>query len=651
MEDTANKINIINPDKGPTSFSFSEYFYNKIDLVPILEQSLEKMKKFIEFILSKLGKFCENKEEKQNAYLSEKIFDFMIDNSEKLGIVFFYQLLKEEKFINILINLFFEDIFIAQIKKLLEKIIYIFNIDYKHAEINNPLNSLYNDFINCGIIEQNDLKENEARESLTEEEKMFFELESSQILWEKYRKNGIEEDANNFLEDLLSGCEKLLDQIKEEEKLSPARIEYYNLKINEIKNFKNTKNKEEENKKNIKEKNKNIFDIDFNFENEEEEEEENEEIKTQEEIKDDIRELRKKSLKDRTYFYKDELIKEDEDEYIEYKNYYFPLKEKQKELERQLCAFLNTNGGRIYIGVNDKKMVKGVVTNKKLSFYESIILNLTKNFYPKIDPKDYFKFYALPIKNNCNGKILDNLYIFKIIIKRGDPTELYSIFDNNGLNIATRQAGQCPNLKASEIHEKIIERKNMKKIPQNHIINDDIVDFNDPEPLINKKIIKNENKKEILFIPKSKDYNWHNYYKKNNNKNNNNNKSNKNNNFKTNKNNKNKINNNNINYNNNINDNFIGFEKKKNKKKKKKNEDKNKQVRLFITNIDKNAIVEEMNDLFKPFKCKNLEFYENQDNKSAQMDFDKEADADDFINTFSGFTTGKNRIKLQKTFI
>ena len=58
-----------------------------------------------------------------------------------------------------------------------------------------------------------------------------------------------------------------------------------------------------------------------------------------------------------------------------------------------------------------------------------------------------------------------------------------------------------------------------------------------------------------------------------------------------------------------------------------------------------------MNDLFKPFKCKNLEFYENQDNKSAQMDFDKEADADDFINTFSGFTTGKNRIKLQKTFI
>ena len=229
--------------------SWKSNIYNKIDLVPILEQSLEKMKKFIEFILSKLGKFCENKEEKQNAYLSEKIFDFMIDNSEKLGIVFFYQLLKEEKFINILINLFFEDIFIAQIKKLLEKIIYIFNIDYKHAEINNPLNSLYNDFINCGIIEQNDLKENEARESLTEEEKMFFELESSQILWEKYRKNGIEEDANNFLEDLLSGCEKLLDQIKEEEKLSPARIEYYNLKINEIKNFKNTKNKEEENKK------------------------------------------------------------------------------------------------------------------------------------------------------------------------------------------------------------------------------------------------------------------------------------------------------------------------------------------------------------------------------------------------------------------
>ena len=50
-------------------------------------------------------------------------------------------------------------------------------------------------------------------------------------------------------------------------------------------------------------------------------EEDDDEEKSQEEIIEDIKELRKKPLKDRTYFYKDELIKEDEDEYIEYKNY------------------------------------------------------------------------------------------------------------------------------------------------------------------------------------------------------------------------------------------------------------------------------------------------------------------------------------------
>ena len=639
MEDDYNNknINIIVSDKEQTTLSFSEYFYNKIDFIPILEQSLEKMKKFIEFITSKLEKFYENKEDKQNIYLSEKILECIINNSEKLGITFFYQLIHEEKFIYILVNLFFDGNFPEQIKSLLEKIISIFNIDYKVREINNPLYSFYRDFISYGIIEEKDLKENEARESLTEEEQIFLESESVKILWENYREKGEEEDAKNFLEDLLSECEKHLGQIKEEKKLSPASIEFYESKINDIKNFKNNKNKVEENPKNIidniENKNMDIEDNNFNFENEEEEEEEeeNEEIKTQEEVINDIIEQRKKPLKDRTYFYKNELIGPDEDEYIEYKNYYFPLGKKQSELERQFCAFLNTNGGRIYIGIDDKKTVKGVVTYKKLSYYESIILNLVKNFKPKIEPKHYFKFYALPIRDKNNGKIIDNLYVFKIIIKRGDPTELYYIFDETGLNIATRQAGQCPNLKASEIYEKIIERKNMKKLKQNQIINGDSVDFNDPEPLINKKIIKNENQKEKLFFPKAKFQNKFKYNRKtdkiNNNRSNNNSNKNNNNNF------------NGINF---------GFEKKKNKKKKKKNDNRNKQIKVNITNIDKDADEKIMIEVFKSCNCKNLKFYENQNSKSAQMDFDNETEADNFINMFDGYTFGKRRIKLQK---
>ena len=71
--------------------------------------------------------------------------------------------------------------------------------------------------------------------------------------------------------------------------------------------------------------------------------------------------------------------------------------------------------------------------------------------------------------------------------------KLYYVF-NNILNISIRQAGQCPNLKASEIHEKIIERKNMEF--KNNLIKEENLDMNDPAPFINQKIIDNENAKD-----------------------------------------------------------------------------------------------------------------------------------------------------------
>ena len=43
---------------------------------------------------------------------------------------------------------------------------------------------------------------------------------------------------------------------------------------------------------------------------------------------------------------------------IEYKNYSFPFNVKHKEqFKKQICAFLNSKGGRIFIGITDDKVV------------------------------------------------------------------------------------------------------------------------------------------------------------------------------------------------------------------------------------------------------------------------------------------------------
>ena len=63
MEEPENNL-INNNQKETNQISFSEYFYNNIDLLPVLKESLEKMKKFIIFIINQMKKVGENKEEK-----------------------------------------------------------------------------------------------------------------------------------------------------------------------------------------------------------------------------------------------------------------------------------------------------------------------------------------------------------------------------------------------------------------------------------------------------------------------------------------------------------------------------------------------------------------------------------------------------------
>ena len=99
----------------------------------------------------------------------------------------------------------------------------------------------------------------------------------------------------------------------------------------------------------------------------------------------EIQELKEIPLKDRTFLYRDEELDEGEDEYIEYKEYRYPFSQDQiDEIKRQYCGFLNNNGGRIYIGINDLKIVKGIELDyKKRDTLRNELVNYTYDFYPK----------------------------------------------------------------------------------------------------------------------------------------------------------------------------------------------------------------------------------------------------------------------------
>ena len=180
--------------------------------------------------------------------------------------------------------------------------------------------------------------------------------------------------------------------------------------------------------------------------------------------KEELTKLKEIPLKDREFFYRDEELSEGEDEYIEFKNYTYPFtQEKIDEIKRQYCGFLNSQGGRIYIGINDLKIVKGILLDYKTrDTIRNELINYTYDFYPKCR-LNKINVYFIPIKSMQNKNIIPNLYVIKIIILPGDIYNLYSITNKGGYISAIRLPGQCINLTAEEIHDEIIRRSELLK--------------------------------------------------------------------------------------------------------------------------------------------------------------------------------------------
>lgn len=202
-------------------------------------------------------------------------------------------------------------------------------------------------------------------------------------------------------------------------------------------------------------------------------------------IYDELKELRKKPIKKRTFFYKNENLAEGEDEFTEFKNYFYPLDEDQeKELKRQYCGFLNSNGGRIYIGIKDERIVKGIeLTYKDEDSFRNTLVSYGNEFYPKCR-LDKIKVYFIPVKNMFTQKFINNYYVVKIVVLPGDHFKLYSM-TSKGYNSAKRLQGQSINLTADEIEKEIIDRT-LSKLNSSYIQSQiNYEEFDDPQPEIN----------------------------------------------------------------------------------------------------------------------------------------------------------------------
>ena len=229
-------------------------------------------------------------------------------------------------------------------------------------------------------------------------------------------------------------------------------------------------------------------------------------------MNEEINKVKNIPLKDREFLYKDEELIDEENEYTEFKQYSYPFsQEKIDEIKRQYCGFLNSHGGRIYIGINDFRIVKGINLDRKA--YESVkndLINYSKDFYPtcKIDK---INVYFLTLKHSKTNKVMSDLYVIKIIVMPGEPYNLYSINNKGGYISALRLPGQCINLTGEEILTELMKRTNLlrqKNINDKNKINDaEKKEFEEFDEEINEDDKESDledknNKKNLIYVIK-----------------------------------------------------------------------------------------------------------------------------------------------------
>ncbi len=192
-----------------------------------------------------------------------------------------------------------------------------------------------------------------------------------------------------------------------------------------------------------------------------------------------------KELRFRQYFFKDEELKEDENTKVEYKKYFWRFSYGiSLALKKTICGFLNRAGGRLYIGVNDKKRVVGIeLTVDQRDEIKRHVLGLVRNFTPaNVNTSQLLDVAFLPIKEIRNHQKIPGLFVMKIIVKPGNSPKLYSI-SKDILECYQRNNAETVLLRPDEFWEALAEReKSFDEKKKSLSTAADEKDFIDPEP-------------------------------------------------------------------------------------------------------------------------------------------------------------------------
>ena len=165
----------------------------------------------------------------------------------------------------------------------------------------------------------------------------------------------------------------------------------------------------------------------------------------------------------RSLFRKEEILEANEGRSQEFKRYTWPISAPniKNHIKKTIVGFLNTHGGIIYVGVYEDKEKKNTVTGimldrTKLKEVHDFFRGLVDEVYPKhngfevtrettitrfesnrIPINQYVSLEFLPVVekqeyyNHRPDKLLDKLYIVKLIVKIGYPKHFYHLINQD----------------------------------------------------------------------------------------------------------------------------------------------------------------------------------------------------------------------------
>ena len=586
-----------NAQNSNKTFFFSGYEINNIDfLIPLFKSSIKYQDDFIKEIETKLQDFISEAQSTIDNYLSDKNnFIVVLPSLIKiLGIPFAHNILNTNFLYN-LIGWFFDNAKMST--KIEEKIKNIFDayMDvFRFVVSNDKLNNIRESLTDFNLIQKKEeIKDKDAKDDEIIYENYYALLNGLKTL----KEIGLDKEKVVELEKKYDTLKKEIKtyKYKNERKAEngleknqinyKAEIEFFEGLLKDLDNYFKDLNKSK-----LKINDNNFIDYnEINFE--------------KNKIEENIPPL--PPLHDRTSLYLDEKLKERRNEFIEFKSYSFPLtKEYMEDIRRQICGFLNSRGGRLYIGINGENKVKGVALNSKArDNTRNSIVNLTHDFYPNCR-LDKVTVDFIPVKDRKTNKFINRRYVVKIKVLPGDPGLLYSM-TTVGYNSTIRKNIQVYELNSTEIYKEIIDRDDKKSQNKDIIINKEL-SIKDPSPEININEDDEENRDENGFplFGNNKDLN---------------------------RNNSNNSNNNKVNV------------KPPGKKGKKSYMVREGDITVKVT-FDIDVPINEVNGHFKDCKCSSQKMLKGKG--YGYLNFSNENDARDCIARHNGDQLGKKKIKL-----